>query len=93
MKNFKTVQVWLDSEPAAETIEIVLRYINISAVAEYKRELSKKEGELKRLESAISSMEEIKLAVPGNLTDTAKALRKRIYELAHKIPPQRKLNT
>jgi hypothetical protein len=87
MKNFTTVQKWLDTNPSPEVTAIVLKTINRSATSEMKKEILLKTRELQKLELAIKAMEDLDLAVPENITDQASAHRERISELKQWLPP------
>ena len=85
MKKFETIQAWLDSDPSPETTGIILNSINRSSESEYKKSLIRKGMELRKIEKAITTMEEANLPVPDTLRDTEKELLEQISSLKRRL--------
>ena len=86
MKNYKTVQAWLDTDPSPEVTAIVLSTINRSAASEMKKEFFLKTRELKNLELAIKAMEGVDLVVPESITKQMNTHREKLSELEQWLP-------
>ena len=59
MKQFANIQDWLKNKPSEQEINRILEFINKNVKYEMKRELSKKQSELKKINRLISDLNEI----------------------------------
>ncbi len=81
MSNFTTIQEWLDSNPSVESTQIIMNFIHRNVNSERKAELHNKKRELKKMEMARRSMEELGMEVTMDINEMIDALQKRIAEL------------
>ena len=59
MKQFANIQDWLKNKPSDQEINRILEFINKNVKYEMKRELSKKQSELRKINRLISDLNEI----------------------------------
>lgn len=86
MKSYTSVQEWLKSNPSQEIIDRVLNTVNRGAVAESRKELREKIQELKRIESALKSMEKVELPIGPEINKRVTELKKSISVLQKTLP-------
>ena len=59
MKQFANIQDWLKNKPSEQEMNRILEFINKNVKYEMKRELSKKQADLKKMTRLISDLNEI----------------------------------
>jgi len=59
MKQFSNIQDWLKNKPSDQEINRILEFINKNVKYEMKRELAKKQADLKKMTRLISDLNEI----------------------------------
>ena len=81
MKQFTSIQEWNASKPSAEEVKRVLELINRNVKSEMKRELYKKQAELRKLNRLVTELNEIGLKPTKELTDKFQAKSREIESL------------
>jgi archaellum component FlaC len=90
MKNFSTIQEWVNSNPTKDEISKVLILVNKKVVAKTKNEIYALEKNLRKLSSIEKKMNEVKLPLSKDVSLKIKELSSQINELKRGLPITKK---
>ena len=86
MKKYKNLQEWLESKPAKEDLERVMKTINRSVLREIRKEISEKTREVKKMQKMVTAMEEVKFPVEDSVLNLIAETEIEIENLKKELP-------
>ena len=86
MKKYKNLQEWLESKPAKEDLERVMKTINRSVLREIRKEISEKTREVKKMQKMVTAMEEVKFPVEDSVLNLIAETEIEIENLKKEVP-------
>jgi hypothetical protein len=85
MKQFANIQDWLKNKPSEPEMNRILEFINKNVKYEMKRELSKKQSELRKINRLISDLNEIGFKPTKDMEERYAERLKDVEELSLEI--------
>lgn len=85
MKQFLNIQDWLKNKPSEQEMNRILEFINKNVKYEMKRELSKKQSELRKINRLISDLNEIGFKPTKDMEERYAERLKDVEELSLEI--------
>ena len=85
MKQFLNIQDWLKNKPSEQEMNRILEFINKNVSSEMKRELSKKQSELRKINRLISDLNEIGFKPTKDMEERYSERLKDVEELSLEI--------
>lgn len=90
MKNFKSIQEWIKSNPSEDELKKVIALVNKGAVSETRREVYELQRYLKKLQSGENIMNKLGLPFTKEGQDKIKEVKTQITELSKGLPATQK---
>jgi hypothetical protein len=85
MKQFANIQDWLKNKPSEQEITRVLEFINKNVKNEMKRELARKQSELKKINRLITDLNEVGFKPTKDMEDKYSERLKDVEALLNEV--------